>query len=54
MLAIGGLPIIAVAVAIALLLVLVLFRAEDRYEAEDRAAERRGPTGAPGAGRREL
>jgi hypothetical protein len=50
MLAIGGLPIIAVAVALALLLILVLFRAEDRFEAEDRAAERRARPGAPPAG----
>jgi hypothetical protein len=44
-LAVSGIPIIAVAVVFALLLVLLLFRAEDRFEAEDRAAERRAQPG---------
>jgi hypothetical protein len=46
-LALGGVPIIAAGVGTALLLVLVLFRAEDRFEAEDRAAERRAHAAAP-------
>ena len=61
--ALGGTPIIGAAVAAALLLVFLLFRAEDRFEAEDREAQRHayaddpapdrrtrtaGPSGAPG------
>jgi hypothetical protein len=46
-LALSGVPIIGAAVAIALLLVLILFRAEDRFEAEDRAAEHAAHPGAP-------
>lgn len=40
-LAAAGTAIIAVAVAGAILLVVILFRAEDRYEAEDRARRSR-------------
>jgi hypothetical protein len=54
MLAVGGIPIIAAAVAAALLIVLALFRAEDRYEAEDRAAERRAQAAVPPSGERDA
>jgi len=39
-LAISGLVVIGVAVALAVLLLIILFRAEDRYEAEDERARR--------------